>query len=66
MWQAGRGTLSNGFFPPRPKSRPAIYAYEDSKYLEMYASEWEKCVEASCRDFVNALRPLVSTSQDAG
>src|SRR5260370_32610072 len=24
--------MSNGFFPPRPASRPTIYAYEDTQY----------------------------------
>ncbi len=36
-------------------SRSVIYAYEDTKYLEMYASEWEKCVEHACKDFVKAV-----------
>lgn len=30
MRQAGRWTMSNGFFPQRPESRPTIYAYEDT------------------------------------
>lgn len=33
-------------------SRSVIYAYEEMKYIEKYASEWDKCVEAACRDFV--------------
>lgn len=33
-------------------SRSVIYAYEDTKYLELYASEWEKCIEKACKDFV--------------
>ena len=40
-------------------SRSVIYAFEDTKYLEMYASEWEKCVELACRDFVSALKSVV-------
>jgi orotidine-5'-phosphate decarboxylase len=40
-------------------SRSVIYAYEDMKYLEMYTSEWEKCVEHACRDFVTALKSAV-------
>ncbi len=50
----GTGALVNA-------SRSVIYAYEDTKYLEMYASEWDKCVEAACRDFVAALKPLTSS-----
>ncbi len=34
-------------------SRSVIYAYDNTKYMEMYASEWEKCVEHACRDFAN-------------
>jgi orotidine-5'-phosphate decarboxylase len=48
----GTGALVNA-------SRSVIYAFEETKYLEMYASEWDKCVEAACRDFVNVLKPLV-------
>lgn len=33
-------------------SRSVIYAYEDMKYIEMYASEWEKCIEKACKDFI--------------
>lgn len=40
--------------------RSVIYAYEEPKYLEMYTSEWEKCIEHSCRDFVAALRQVVT------
>lgn len=39
--------------------RSVIYAYEDPKYLEMYTSEWEKCVEHACRDFIKALQAVV-------
>jgi orotidine-5'-phosphate decarboxylase len=49
----GTGALVNA-------SRSVIYAYEDMKYLEMYTSEWEKCVEHACRDFVAALNTVVS------
>src|SRR5208337_4117451 len=28
--RTGSQTMSNGFFPPRPASRPTIYAYEDT------------------------------------
>jgi orotidine-5'-phosphate decarboxylase len=33
-------------------SRSVIYAYEDMKYIERWPSEWEKCVEQACKDFV--------------
>ncbi|MBI4582080.1 MAG: orotidine-5'-phosphate decarboxylase [Planctomycetes bacterium] len=33
-------------------SRSVIYAYEDMKYVERFTSEWEKCIEAACKDFV--------------
>ncbi len=33
-------------------SRSVIYAYEDMRYVERFASEWERCVEQSCRDFI--------------
>ncbi|NOT00720.1 MAG: orotidine-5'-phosphate decarboxylase [Phycisphaerales bacterium] len=36
-------------------SRSVIYAYEEMKYIELYASEWEKCVERACRDFISAV-----------
>lgn len=39
--------------------RSVIYAYEDTKYLEMYASEWKKCVEHACKDFVADLKRVV-------
>ena len=40
-------------------SRSVIYAYEDNKYLEMYASEWEKCVERACQDFTQSVAAIV-------
>ncbi|MCP4247038.1 MAG: orotidine-5'-phosphate decarboxylase [bacterium] len=40
-------------------SRSVIYAYEDLKYLELYTSEWAKCVEHACRDFVAAVKAIV-------
>ena len=48
----GTGALVNA-------SRSVIYAYQDTKYLEMYTSEWEKCVEHACRDFVAALKTVI-------
>jgi orotidine-5'-phosphate decarboxylase len=47
----GTGALVN-------TSRSVIYAFEEPKYLEMYASEWEKCVELACRDFTDALKSI--------
>jgi orotidine-5'-phosphate decarboxylase len=40
-------------------SRSVIYAYEDTKYLEMYASEWEKCIEKACKDFISDVTKVV-------
>jgi len=39
--------------------RSVIYAYEEPRYLELYASEWKKCVEQACRDFVADLAGVV-------
>ena len=39
-------------------SRSVIYAYEEMKYLERYASEWERCVEHACRDLVESVRAV--------
>ena len=33
-------------------SRSVIYAYEDETYRERFASDWERCVEQSCKDLV--------------
>jgi len=41
-------------------SRSVIYAYEQPKYLEMYASEWDKCVEQACKDFVAQIAAIVN------
>ena len=41
-------------------SRSVIYAYEDMKYIERFTSEWDKCIEQACKDFVaevNSVRP---------
>ena len=41
-------------------SRSIIYAFDDMKYVERFTSEWEKCVEQACKDFikeVNSVRP---------
>jgi orotidine-5'-phosphate decarboxylase len=49
----GTGALVNA-------SRSVIYAYEDMKYIEMYTSEWDKCVEHACKDFVADLARVVT------
>jgi orotidine-5'-phosphate decarboxylase len=41
-------------------SRSILYAYEEAKYLEMYASEWDKCVEQACKDFIASLARTVT------
>jgi len=40
-------------------SRSVIYAYDDMKYLERFTSEWEKCIEQACKDFVAEVRNVV-------
>ncbi|MBN1491731.1 MAG: orotidine-5'-phosphate decarboxylase [Phycisphaerae bacterium] len=40
-------------------SRSILYAYEDVRYLELYASEWEKCIEQACKDFVADLAKVI-------
>lgn len=42
-------------------SRSVLYAYENMKYIEMYTSEWEKCIEHACKDFVSAVRSVAKT-----
>jgi len=39
-------------------SRSILYAFDDPKYQEMYSSEWEKCVEQACKDFVADLKGI--------
>jgi orotidine-5'-phosphate decarboxylase len=41
-------------------SRSIIYAYENPKYLEMYTSEWEKCIEHACKDFAAEVAALAA------
>jgi len=43
-------------------SRCVIYAYENARYVELYPSDWEKCVQAACKDFVTELAGVVSVS----
>lgn len=33
-------------------SRSIIYAYDDIRYMERFASEWDKCIEQACKDFI--------------
>ena len=33
-------------------SRSIIYAFDDMKYIERFTSEWDKCIEQACKDFV--------------
>ncbi len=40
-------------------SRSVIYAYDDMKYVERFTSEWEKCIEQACKDFVAEVRNAV-------
>ncbi len=45
-------------------SRSVIYAYDQEiagmKYIEMYPSEWAKCVEQACKDFVADVAKIVT------
>lgn len=41
-------------------SRSVIYAYEDMKYVERFTSEWDKCVEAACRDFISQVKAALA------
>lgn len=47
-------------------SRSVIYAFDQDvagmKYIEMYPSEWEKCVEQACKDFVADVAKLPSAA----
>jgi orotidine-5'-phosphate decarboxylase len=40
-------------------SRSVIYAYDDMKYVERFTSEWEKCIEQACKDFVAEVAGVV-------
>lgn len=42
-------------------SRSVIYAYEQMEYIEKYSSEWRKCVEHACKDFVASVAEVVKT-----
>lgn len=40
-------------------SRSVIYAYEDMKYIERFPSEWDKCIEQACKDFIADINKVV-------
>ncbi len=42
--------------------RSVIYAYEDPRYIERFTSEWDKCIEQACKDFVNEIRQIARLS----
>ncbi len=47
-------------------SRSIIYAYDEEvagmKYVEMYPSEWDKCIEQACKDFVAEIAKLAAAT----
>lgn len=49
----GSGALVNA-------SRSVIYAFEEPKYRQRFTDAWERCIEQACRDFVEALKPLMT------
>ena len=42
-------------------SRSVIYAYDDMKYVEKFTSEWAKCIEAACKDFVTEVNQAIAS-----
>ncbi len=48
----GTGALINA-------SRSILYAYEDMKYIERFASEWDRCIEYACKDFIRDVSGIV-------
>jgi len=40
-------------------SRSIIYAFDDMKYVERFTSEWDKCIEQACKDFVAEMNEVV-------
>jgi orotidine-5'-phosphate decarboxylase len=40
-------------------SRSIIYAYDSMRYMERFASEWDKAIEQACKDFVSELAQVV-------
>lgn len=40
-------------------SRSIIYAYDNMRYMERFASEWDKAIEQACKDFVAELGQVV-------
>ena len=63
--QGGTASDISGCFKPDgtgalvTASRSVIYAYDDMKYVERFTSEWEKCIEQACKDFVAEVRNAV-------
>ncbi len=41
-------------------SRSVIYAFNDMKYIEMYPSEWDKCIEHACKDFASQINAALA------
>jgi orotidine-5'-phosphate decarboxylase len=41
-------------------SRSVLYAYEDLKYIERFTSEWDRCVEQACKDFIADVARVVT------
>lgn len=42
-------------------SRSVIFAYEEPRYYERFTSEWDKCIEQACKDFVADVRTILPT-----
>ena len=40
-------------------SRSIIYAYDNMRYMERFASEWDKAIEQACKDFVSELGQVI-------
>jgi len=39
-------------------SRSVIYAFDDMKYVERFTSEWDKCIEQACKDFISEVNSV--------
>jgi len=42
--------------------RSVIFAYEQPKYQEQFANQWEQCIEQACKDFAANLGRIVQLS----
>lgn len=40
-------------------SRSVIFAYEEPRYYERFTSEWDKCIEQACKDFIADVRTIL-------